>query len=703
VRSVVWPSIGISEIVEQDEPSAGPDDVVIDVSISVLSPGTERALLLGLPTAAAEFPQFPGYMAAGSVRRARSMAAGTRVAVRRAGHRSVAVVPARFVRAVPEHVPLVDAAVWQLALTAMYGLALGEHRAGEPVTVIGAGLLGVITRRLATACGAPMVRVVASSEAKAWGARAEPVTTFLSTSQVSADSPLVLDVTGSADGLATAIAATADGGRVVLLGSPRTDIADVPLQQLYDRRLRIVGAHVTNLNAVEEPAFSDAFFDLLASGEFTVRDVLAEYPADDAPLVYRRLVTDRSFIGAALYWGPDYPPGGADRVAAATTTNEAAVENLPAKPVSAEHAIAASNAMALKQTQSYQSAPTVRFGLVGCGDIGIEDAKAVTAAAGVDLVACHDPVERLADDIAARFDAHAERHLATLLARHDVDAVIIATPHDTHEPITLAALDAGKHVLMEKPLAQDLVSAQRIAAAAAASPLKTGVLFPTRTDARFHQARAAIDAGLIGAPLGVAASYLVDKPPSYFYGGLSQRSPSSWRLSKARSGGGFLIMNLIHQLDTIRALLGIEADYVYADMAPSGVAQEIEDVVTVVVRFGATIATLVGGASVVGGGGQHLRLWGETGQVQVLPEYMISTRTQPPDPAQATAGSTHSSAVELRALAIARFATSVRDGTPVDVCMQNALAVQAIVEAAYESALLGRAMSPTSPIGGGRR
>jgi NADPH:quinone reductase-like Zn-dependent oxidoreductase len=121
MRSVVWPSIGISEIVEQDEPSAGPDDVVIDVSISVLSPGTERALLLGLPTTAAEFPQFPGYMAAGSVRRARSMAAGTRVAVRRAGHRSVAVVPALFVRAVPEHVPLVDAAVWQLALTAMYG------------------------------------------------------------------------------------------------------------------------------------------------------------------------------------------------------------------------------------------------------------------------------------------------------------------------------------------------------------------------------------------------------------------------------------------------------------------------------------------------------------------------------------------------------------------------------------------------------
>jgi D-arabinose 1-dehydrogenase-like Zn-dependent alcohol dehydrogenase len=107
----------------------------------------------------------------------------------------------------------------------------------------------------------------------------------VSAGQVSADSPLVLDVTDSADGLVTAIAATADGGRVVLLGSPRTDIADVPLQQLYDRRLRIVGAHIANLDALEEPALSDTFFGLLTSGRFTVRDVLAEHPARDAPLV----------------------------------------------------------------------------------------------------------------------------------------------------------------------------------------------------------------------------------------------------------------------------------------------------------------------------------------------------------------------------------------------------------------------------------
>jgi 2-desacetyl-2-hydroxyethyl bacteriochlorophyllide A dehydrogenase len=309
MRSVVWPHAGMSEVVDAEEPPEGPDDAVVEVSVSVLSPGTERARLLGLPTAAVSFPHVPGYQAAGSVRLAPAMAAGTRVAVRGAGHQSVAVVRSRLVHAVADHVPLLDAAVWQLALTAMYGLALGEHLPGEPVTVIGAGLLGVITRRLAAARGAPVIRAVARSEARAWAARTESATAIVPAERVSADAPLVIDVTGSPAGLATAIAATADGGRVVLLGSPRADIADVPLQQAFDRQLRIIGAHIANLDDAEEPVLTEAFFDLLAVGRFTVRDVLAEYPARDAPLVYRRLVTDRSFIGAALRWDPDTDTG----------------------------------------------------------------------------------------------------------------------------------------------------------------------------------------------------------------------------------------------------------------------------------------------------------------------------------------------------------------------------------------------------------
>ncbi|MFC9699259.1 Gfo/Idh/MocA family protein [Streptomyces sp. NPDC056943] len=123
---------------------------------------------------------------------------------------------------------------------------------------------------------------------------------------------------------------------------------------------------------------------------------------------------------------------------------------------------------------------------------------------------------RPAEDTVARYGGSHDRDLDRHLARPDVDAVIITTPHDTHEPLLAAALEAGKHVLLEKPLAQDLATARRMVSAAEAFALTTGVLFPTRTDPRFVRAREAIGAGAIGTPLGVSAHYLVDKSADRF-------------------------------------------------------------------------------------------------------------------------------------------------------------------------------------------
>ncbi|GAA3216418.1 Gfo/Idh/MocA family oxidoreductase [Dactylosporangium siamense] len=685
MRAVTWPAPGVVEVIDSPEPVPGPGEAMVDIAVSVLSPGTERARFLGLPTAVVPFPHSPGYLAAGFLR-----GDGSRVAVRGIPHRAVAAVPPGLLCAVPGHVPLVDAAVWQLALTARYGMAVGAHRAGEPATVVGAGLLGLILRRLLAAEGAPAVRGVASSMAKAWAAEAEPATTFGPGER----SLLTFDASGSAAGLAVAVDATADGGRIVLLGSPRADIAEVPLRELYDRRIALVGAHTVNLDAAGVGALSEPFFALLAGGRFSVADVVREYPAGDAPALYRRLVDDPAFVAAALRWTPDRA---VPLTAPLLVSGRAAAPLLPAPDRMAEAPDRAEEAPDRAEEAPDRAVPRavprdrpVRFGLIGCGDIGIKDAEALAAASGAALVACHDPVDRLAAEVAAAFGARAEPGVEALLARPDVDAVLIATPHDTHEPLAVAALDAGKHVLLEKPLANDLRSARRIAAAAATAATAgtvTSVLFPMRTDSRFLQAHAALTGGLVGTPLGVSASYLVDKPGSYFRSGFSGRSPSSWRLSRARSGGGFLIMNLVHQIDLIRALLGVEADRVFAETSPSAAAPEIEDVVTVVMRFGPVIATLVGGASVPGADGQRLHLWGDAGRLEVLPGYTLTTRT--PRPGLAVPPD-----VDPRVLAIDRFVASIRTGAPPDVTVDDALAVQALAEAAYESARSGRAVAP---------
>ncbi|MFE0156256.1 hypothetical protein ACFWY5_54630 [Nonomuraea sp. NPDC059007] len=295
MRSVVWFQAGDSRVVVGAEPRpSGPRETVVDIHVSVLSPGTERARLLGLPTAAVAFPHVPGYLAAGRVR-----GGVTRVALRGAGHQSVAIGRPGEVHEVPDGVSLTDAAVWQLAITALYGLEVGGQRAGEPVGVVGAGLLGIIVRRLAAIRGAGVVLARARSAAKAWACRAEPATVF-SVDRWDIGPPLVLDVTGTPEGLGIALAAVAAGGTVVVLGSPRAASAQVPLRSAYDRGVQVVGAHTVNLDADRTAALSRSFFE--GAGAFTISDVLEEHPAENAPLVYRRLVGDRAFIGAALLW-----------------------------------------------------------------------------------------------------------------------------------------------------------------------------------------------------------------------------------------------------------------------------------------------------------------------------------------------------------------------------------------------------------------
>src|SRR4051794_28369254 len=93
-----------------------------------------------------------------------------------------------------------------------------------------------------------------------------------------------------------------------------------------------------------------------------------------------------------------------------------------------------------------------------------------------EIVAICDPVPAALDAAGEQFGI-ADRYLdyRDVLARDDIDVVTIATPNSSHEPITLAALQAGKHVLCEKPLALSLDEAKRMAAAAGEAGRVTSV------------------------------------------------------------------------------------------------------------------------------------------------------------------------------------------------------------------------------------
>lgn len=331
----------------------------------------------------------------------------------------------------------------------------------------------------------------------------------------------------------------------------------------------------------------------------------------------------------------------------------------------------------------------VRFALLGCGDIGVQNAEAIGRAGHSRLTIAYDPVAALAADIADRFGAMAVGSVSETVDAPDVDAVLVATPHDTHEALVRLALDAGRHVLLEKPLAADLGAAVRIARMEAASEKSVGVLFPLRSDPRFESAVAGLRSGRAGPARGAMSTYLIHKPSSYLTGGYSNRSPSSWRTSRERSGGGVLIMNVLHHIDAVRAAMGCDAETVFARTTPGPGGAGIEDMVSLIVSFGGALATFVGATSVFGGPGERLELWNGSTRVAILPESLVVAEGRPE---RAEAVGAHRPD-EPRVAAIAEFARALRDGRSPSVPVPDALAVQAIVAAAYVSAAEDRVVS----------
>lgn len=189
----------------------------------------------------------------------------------------------------------------------------------------------------------------------------------------------------------------------------------------------------------------------------------------------------------------------------------------------------------------------VRFALIGCGDIGILRAKALTQAAGCRLVAAADSDAAKAKNVASLVPgAIAATDWREVVNRSDVDAVIVSTPPSLHEEMTVAALEAGKHVLCEKPLARTPAECRAMVAAAERTGKRLATGFNYRFYPSFRKARELLDSGVIGE---------LDHIRSY--GGYSATSHNQpWVHDAATVGGGALRDIGIHLIDLTRDFLG---------------------------------------------------------------------------------------------------------------------------------------------------
>jgi predicted dehydrogenase len=143
----------------------------------------------------------------------------------------------------------------------------------------------------------------------------------------------------------------------------------------------------------------------------------------------------------------------------------------------------------------------VGFGVIGAGLFGENHALVYSRLPGVELVAVCDQNEARAREVAERYGARTYyTDYVQLLAEPDISAVSIATPDFAHSEIALAAAQAGKHILCEKPLATTVEEAQSIVDAAARAGVKLMVDFHNRVNPPFVAARESVRDGAIGTP-----------------------------------------------------------------------------------------------------------------------------------------------------------------------------------------------------------
>lgn len=210
--------------------------------------------------------------------------------------------------------------------------------------------------------------------------------------------------------------------------------------------------------------------------------------------------------------------------------------------------------------------------LVGCGVIGKRHLLALSAIEPCALAAIVDPTP-VAQQTAQSLNVPWFADCDNMLREIRPDGVIVATPTEHHLAPTLAALSAGAHVLVEKPVMATVAEAEQVVAHAAAVNRQVLVGHQRRYYAQVHKARELVRGGALGQLVAVSGQWSMRKPADYY--------EPAWR-KQWRAGP--VLTNLIHEIDYLRYICG-EIVSLSAETANGVQGFEKEDAAALVMRF----------------------------------------------------------------------------------------------------------------------
>ena len=338
----------------------------------------------------------------------------------------------------------------------------------------------------------------------------------------------------------------------------------------------------------------------------------------------------------------------------------------------------------------------IGFGIIGTGMISAYHALAINEIPGAKLVGwcgrTASKVEALADKHGAAFRTTS---VEALVARSDILVVCITTPSGAHLEPALAAIAAGKHVVVEKPLEVTVARTDALLQAAAKAGVVVAPIFQARFGAGAQRVKAAIAAGRLGR-LVLASAYVKWHRTDAYY----QSQP--WKGSLALDGGGAVMNQAIHGLDLLQWFAGLPAEVFAWKTRRVHTGIEAEDTACAALRYAdGALGVIEASTALYPGWSRRLELCGENGSIALEDDRIVrwEFRTAEPGDAAMTAtagdalgsgaGAPNAISHEGHKRQIANLVEHFRTGAPLAIDGPEARKAVTLVCALYDAANRG--------------
>ena len=333
-----------------------------------------------------------------------------------------------------------------------------------------------------------------------------------------------------------------------------------------------------------------------------------------------------------------------------------------------------------------------RFGIIGAGVISAWHAAGIKAHPDGCIAAISSRSRERAEKFAEEHRCELVQDWREMIKRDDIDAVCICTPSGHHGEQAIAAANAGKHVLVEKPMAISLWECDEMILAARDNGVKLGVIFQKRTDEAPNRLKRAVEEGLFGKIFFGDASIKYWRNQAYYDSG-------EWRGTWALDGGGCTMNQGIHGIDILLHIMG-DVESVYARMSTATHDIEVEDISIALLNYkNGAFGRLQTATSVNPGQGVHIEINGSRGTGALADDAITSwavsdssetlaTETIPAARAECSGAASSATSFSTRGHIIqtANFISAVRTGEKLICSGEEGRRSVHLIMALYESA-----------------